>query len=356
MRKALQNILFVFNVLAVLSLLAAYVSVYIPPDHFWIPAFIGLSYPIILGVNVLFVGFWLIFRFRNTFLSLIAILIGFGFFTRFLQFSGENSDDTDIKILSYNVRSFTGDGDNRDKKENAEQIISMLDGQNADIICLQESRLRKNNIFNLAKTVNDLKNIKHYQFARSSNTFGSVTMTKFPIVNMGEIRFEESRNITIFTDMLIGKDTIRVYNLHLQSYHIEPKDYAVLENIDIQEEKNRAVYRKVGVLMKDAFERRAHQAKAIRKHIDECPYKVIVCGDFNDTPTSYSYHTISEDLSDAFVDSGKGFGRTYVGELPSFRIDYIMHSKSLKSYNFETLDFKFSDHLPIVCDLAMNDD
>lgn len=355
MKKALQSILIILNVLAVLGLLVAYVSVFIPPNKVWLPAFVGLAYPILLGINVLFIILWLIVRTRFAFLSLVAIIIGFGHFTRFFQWGGENSDDTDVKVLSYNVRSFAGDDEKRDKKENAAQIISMLAEQNADIICLQESRLRKNNIFNLAKTVSDLENIKHYQFARSSNTFGSVTMTRFPIINMGEIRFEESRNITIFTDMLIGNDTVRVYNLHLQSYHIEPKDYEALESIDIQEEKNREVYRKVGVKMKDAFERRAFQANEIRKHVDECPYKVIVCGDFNDTPTSYSYHVIGENLADAFVDSGKGFGRTYVGELPSFRIDFILHSKALKAYNFETLDFRFSDHLPIVCDLAMND-
>jgi endonuclease/exonuclease/phosphatase family metal-dependent hydrolase len=355
LRKVLIKILIILNILAVLALLASYISVYIPPNRAWIPAFIGLAYPFFLGINVLFIIIWLILRIRYALLSFMAIAVGFGFFNRFIQWRGKSSDATDVKVMSYNVQYFRGDGNNLDRKQNVEHIVSFLAEQNADIICLQESRLRRNDIFNLAKTVQDLKNIKHYQFARSSNTFGSVTMTRYPIIDMGEIRFEHSRNITIYTDMQIGEDTVRVYNIHLQSYHIEPKDYAVLENVEIQEEKNRKVFRKVAIQMKDAFERRALQANEVRKHINDCKYKVIVCGDFNDTPTSYSYHTISGDLSDAFVDSGKGIGRTYAGELPSFRIDYILHSKTIKSYNFETLDFKFSDHLPIVCDLAMND-
>ncbi len=354
MRKTLRSIVLILNVAAVLGLFTAYLSVYIPPDKCWMPAFIGLAYPFLLGINLLFILYWLLVRMRFALISLLAVLIGIGTFNRFFQFGGKSSENTEIKVLSYNVRHFSGDG-SANNKENARRIISFLEAQNADIICLQESRLRKNNIFNLSKTVKDLENIQHYQFASSSSTFGSVTMTKYPIIDMGEIRFEHSRNITIFTDMLIGTDTVRVYNVHLQSYHIDPKNYAVLENIELQEEKNREVFRKVAGQMKKAFEMRAVQVDEIREHIDNCRHKVIVCGDFNDTPVSYSYHKLSEGLVDAFVHSGHGVGRTYVGELPSFRIDYILHSKAFESFNFETLEFKNSDHLPITCDLAMAD-
>ena len=233
---------------------------------------------------------------------------------------------------------------------NAEKIITFLAEQNADIICLQESRLRRNDIFNLAKTVKELNSIQHYQFASSSSSFGSVTMTRYPIVDMGELRFDNSTNITIFTDVLIGEDTVRIYNLHLQSYQINPRNYDVLESLDIQNENNRRIFRKVAGQMKRAFELRAGQVEEIKRHIDACKYPVIVCGDFNDTPASYAYHILSENLNDAFVESGYGVGQTYNGELPSFRIDYLMHSNTLDAYNFETIDLDYSDHLPIVCD------
>ena len=352
MKKALRNILFFLNLLAVLGLLSVYVSVHIPPDKFWVPAFIGLAYPFLLGINLLFALFWLIIRWEYVLLSVAAIIIGLGSFSGFFQMGGKSAENSDVKVLSYNVKHFSGEG-TTGGKENAERIISFLEKSDADIICLQESRLRKNQVFNLSKTVKELKNIQHYQFASSSSTFGSVTMTRYPIVNMGEIRFEKSRNITIFTDMLIKGDTVRVYNLHLQSYQIDPKSIAALESIEIQEEKSREIFKKVAKQMKLAFIMRASQAREIRKHIDGCPYPVIVCGDFNDTPTSYSYRKIKDGLADAFVHSGHGVGRTYVGELSSFRIDYILHSKSLKSFNFETLDFKHSDHLPIVCDFVL---
>lgn len=354
MKKFLLYSILVLNIVAVAGLLSSYLSVYIPPNKIWVLAFVGLSYPYILALNFAFVILWLFLKWKYAFLSLLGILIGFQFIPRFFQFAGKKSNNTDIKILSYNVRHFSGDG-NEDSKANAEKIITFLEEQNADIICLQESRLRRNNIFNLAKTVKDLKNIQHYQFASSSSSFGSVTMTRYPIVDMGEIRFEKSTNITIFTDVKIENDTIRIYNLHLQSYQIAPENYSVIESLDLQEEKNRRVFRKVASQMKQAFSKRAAQVEEIRRHIESCPYPVIVCGDFNDTPTSYSYHVLSEDLKDAFVESGHGVGQTYAGQLPSFRIDYILHSPRLEAYNFETIDFVYSDHLPVTCDFILAD-
>jgi len=99
---------------------------------------------------------------------------------------------------------------------------------------------------------------------------------------------------------------------------------------------------------------RARQARIIRKHIDESPYHVIVCGDLNDTAASYSYRLLKKGMKDAFVSSGRGVGRTYVGILPSFRIDYIFYSQGFDSFNFQTHDFRQSDHLPVSCSLVKN--
>ncbi|MCD6355167.1 MAG: endonuclease/exonuclease/phosphatase family protein, partial [Prolixibacteraceae bacterium] len=194
--------------------------------------------------------------------------------------------------------------------------------------------------------------VNHYQYARSSTTYGSVTMTRFPIVNMGEIRFEGSRNITIYTDVLVQRDTIRIFNIHLQSYQINPDRYSVIESPGTDQEKDLEELREMGIKFKKAFQLRAAQVREIRKYIGSSPYPVIVCGDFNDTPASFSYRQLRQGLTDAFVASGKGIGRTYVGKLPSFRIDYIFHSKDFSSYNFQTYNFRMSDHLPISCDLV----
>ena len=292
------------------------------------------------------------FRSRYLLISLFSIIIGWGFVIRYVQLEGEKIEKGDVKVISYNVRYFIGDEDFT-QKENANRIVSFLEEQDADIICLQEARLRKNSIFNLPNTVKELSSIEHYQYARTSTTYGSVTMTRYPIINMGEIRFEESRNITIFTDVVIQKDTVRVFNVHLQSYQIDPDKYSIIDSLGVDQEKDLKEVREMGVKFKKAFQMRAVQVREIRKYIDESPYHVIVCGDFNDTPVSFSYQMLRGNLTDAFVSSGKGVGRTYIGKLPSFRIDNIFHDKKFESYNFKTYDFQLSDHLPISCELVI---
>ena len=89
--------------------------------------------------------------------------------------------------------------------------------------------------------------------------------------------------------------------------------------------------RAIGSRLKTAFTMRAEQAQIIANYIKDSPHPVIVMGDFNDTPQSYAYRKIKKGLNDSFRKSGRGFGNTYAGELPSFRIDYIMYGPPLLS-------------------------
>ncbi|SHF52766.1 Metal-dependent hydrolase, endonuclease/exonuclease/phosphatase family [Mariniphaga anaerophila] len=353
MRTLIKIIVLCLNLIAVVALLAAYLSGYVSPEKWWIPSFFGLAYLVVLGVNLFFIVFWLIVRPRYMLLSLLTILAGWGVFNRFIQFKGKHIEKGDIKILSYNVHHFGGNKQ-ISSQQTAAEIVSFLEEQSPDIICLQEARLRQNNIFNLAKTVEELSFINHYQYARTSSTFGSVTLSRFPIVNMDEIRFDNSRNITICTDVVIGNDTVRVFNVHLHSYGIDPKDYSIIDSgVSTEEELKDA--RKVGSKLKSGFMIRANQVETIRKMIDETPYPVVVCGDLNDVPASFSYQQIQQGLKDAFVCSGKGLGRTFINMRPFLRIDYIFHSPKFESFNYKTHNFRYSDHLPVSTELVRKD-
>lgn len=354
MKKALIKILFFFNLLAVIALLISYASVYISPDKLWVPALFGLAYPFLLFGNLVFVVLWLFFKPRNLLFSLAFVLLGWGYVGKYFQAKAETNDNTNLKVLSYNVGHFLGKNPKKVDK-NSQAIVSFLSEKNADIICLQETRIGWKNVFNLSEIVKKMESVKHYQYARSSNTYGMVTMTRYPIVNMKEVRFENSRNMAIYTDVLIDSDTVRIFNVHLQSYRIDPKKYSIIESHSLTDEDDIEEMKEMGTKFKLGFQLRAEQVREIRRLMDKTPYDIILCGDFNDTPTSFAYNQLSENLNDAFVGSGKGIGRTYVGKLPSFRIDYILHSDGFKSYNFETIDFHYSDHLPIVSDFVKTD-
>ncbi len=345
MRKLIKFILVCFNLLAALSLVIAYMSGYFSPEKMWIFSFFGLAYPFILLANVLFLIFWLIFKPRYALISLITILAGWNFVSRYYQLKGKSTEEEGIKILSYNVHHFRGTG-KLSEKETAVEISNFLKEQKPDIVCLQEVRLRKNTIFNLPKTVEEFDFINHYQYARSSSTFGSVTLSRYPIVNMREIRFENSRNITIYTDLLIGTDTVRVFNVHLHSYGIDPADYPIIDT-GVSTEEDLKEARELGSKLKKGFLMRSGQVEIIRKTIEETSYPVIVCGDLNEVPASFAYQQLKKGLKDAFVCSGKGTGQTYENKLPPLRIDYIFHSPFFASFDFITHDFKHSDHLPV---------
>lgn len=350
MRNAVKYLLTGLNAVAVLLLAAAYVSSYIPPDRWWLPVFMCFAYPFVLAINFMFVAFWLFTKPKYMVMSLAAIILGAGFLARCVQFRGKTTGEEGIRTMSFNVHHFEGNANTSPASASA-KIVDFLEEQNNDIICLQEVRLNRNNIFNLPQTVARLHNINHYQYARSSSSYGLVTMTRYPIVFMDEIRFEDTRNMAIYTDVVIEGDTVRIFNVHLQSYLIDPNDYSVIDSPDFRNENTMTELRELTVKIKTASEMRAGQVRKIREYIDKSPYKVIVCGDFNDTPYSYSYQKIRGRLKDAFVESGRGAGNTYTGKIPPFRIDYILHSSDFKAFNFKTTGFRISDHLPISCTL-----
>jgi endonuclease/exonuclease/phosphatase family metal-dependent hydrolase len=152
----------------------------------------------------------------------------------------------------------------------------------------------------------------------------------------------------------MNTDTVRIFNMHLQSMHFAKADYLFIENINDQgiNEMKRAGF-KIMRKMKIAYLLRAAQATEIKAEILKSPYPVIVCGDMNDVPNSYSYQTIGNNLQDAFAEKGRGVGRTFKFLSPTLRIDYIFHSKELELNQVQVIRPSLSDHHPVVADFQL---
>jgi endonuclease/exonuclease/phosphatase family metal-dependent hydrolase len=358
------KVLLLINAGFALLLLLSYLAPFLSPEHFWPMAFLGLVYPVLLLINLAFIGIWLIFKKMYFFLSLIVILLGFKHVGNLFQWNNTNKTlpeaGLNLKVLSYNVRNFDlynyGPGwtlnfSNRNK------IYNYLTEEDYDIVCFQEFVHDRKRQFKTLDTIPSFLRAKynHFEYTRSSkdvNFFGLATFSAFPIVNKGKILFQTGAgNLCIYTDIKIGYDTIRVYNLHFESIGLSEEDHMFVENminiVQGSEEQNFGEHgRRIIGRLRRAFIDRAAQAEAVTAHIRQCPYPVILAGDFNDTPSSYVYRQLSRQLKDAFK-SGKGMGRTYIGAIPSFRIDYLMHSEEFKAYNYLTGNQKYSDHYPI---------
>lgn len=350
-----RNASLTVNFFAVGFLLLSYLSVYINPMDFWGFSFFGLVYPILLLVNIGFVIFWALKRKKFFLISLIAILLGWFHFANTFQirFSGKEplNPANSFSFLSYNVRLFNYYKWIKDPGANV-QILEFLNNHNTDIICIQEYIFLPDNPVN--EHPEYIKLHERYSHIAYSNTklrrrnFGIATFSRYPIVKSGVLRFKNSNNISIYSDIKINNDTVRIYNNHLQSIEITGTLNHFMDSISYNSNRYRNLKSILGSI-KDAFIKRSLQLQILLEHIDKSPYPVIIAGDFNETPVSYTYRTLRKNFRDAFVTSGRGMGTTYITSIPYLRIDYILHHKSLGSYNFRKTPIVLSDHYPLKC-------
>jgi endonuclease/exonuclease/phosphatase family metal-dependent hydrolase len=353
------------NGLAVLVLLLTYLAPHLSPRNYWILALLAMTYPFQLLVHAGFLLYWGLFRRKRMLLSMGALILGWGHVGDHVQLSGRNAPASDpqgdgVKVMSFNVRVFdlydwTGNKVSRDA------IMDLIKREDAGILCLQEFFDAKNKpYFENRKELTRTHGLAHVHdnynvTTKRGHRFGIATFSKFPIVAKGQIRFaENANNQCIWSDIDLGHDTIRVYNAHLASYHFGDAEYRFLNDLDTDTPKDTLRRGGLRILkrLRRGFRLRASEVEGIAEHMRESPHPVVYCGDMNDVPMSYGYGLFRDRLEDAFVESGSGMGGTYIGRLPSFRIDHILHSPELESWSFTTHPEQLSDHRAISCFIA----
>lgn len=356
----LHFILWIFlfgNLLNSFALFAAYLSTHVSPSRFVYFSFFGLTYPIWLVISLIFILFWIFFRPKLVLVSILTLLLGFNHFRHFFTFNiSQEKLTNEIKVMSYNVHIFNlYDLENRIAKRN--EMFQFLKTEDAGVYCFQEFFHQDiENDFVTKDSLIDLLNTPYYHERYTHEMsdkryFGVATFSKYPIINKGEIAFDNDKNnFCIYSDVVHGQDTIRVFNAHIGSIRFQDDDYRFFnENSPDDMYRDEEAGQRILKRLKIGFEKRSAQAEEVAAEIAKSPYPVILCGDLNDTPVSYCYRQFSNLLEDAFVTSGNGIGTTYIGELPSNRIDYIFYSDRFESSQFKTHGITCSDHKPISC-------
>ncbi|MEJ8756440.1 endonuclease/exonuclease/phosphatase family protein [Pontibacter sp. H259] len=353
-----RKVWFILNTLVVLWVLLAILCLRVPPHEFWPAGFIALSLPGALLLNVLFLVYWLIKRTWLLVLPLAVLVLGWGYYNRLLAFNfgdKELEDAKTLQVLSYNVHVFNAYTDNDGSARDAStEMINWVGEHPADVYCLQEFYSnRGSSTYNTVSRIGNRYD-KHRYFSvsyvdRNKADIGIAIFSRYPIVNKGVIRFNESNtNRAVWADLNVKGDTVRVYSSHLQSMSIKSQDIentysAIGDEVSFKKEGRNLARR-----LKKGFIARSHQVEKLLEHINESPYPVIVCGDFNDLPTSYTYNQLARTLDNAFVEAGTGIGATYNGPLPFLRIDNQFYSEGLRAYDFTTHhEMGLSDHFPI---------
>lgn len=348
------------NLVVLAALIMALMAGRIAPSVNTFYAVFGLVYPIILIINLLMLIILTIMKSHWVWVNLFVLLFGLNNMMGNFQYSANPTADPEgetIQVVSYNVQQFNKGGKAFDRLTVKSDILNFLTKEDASIVCLQEYQSENRNLYEPLKQIKDSLHAGTYYYEsyynpRFNSLSGLVIFSKYVAINKGKLKFEGSRAFGIYTDLLIGEDTVRVFNIHLANIRLVPEDIEFVMNREKEKklgfrEHLSDIYQKLS----KAFVLREKQMAYLVELLQASPKNIILCGDFNDTPSSYVYHQLATYLNDCFTEKGTGTGRTYAGELPFLRIDYIMTSKQFETLSFERKTLRRSDHFPVTARL-----
>lgn len=342
----------------------------------WPFGFFPLAAFYLFIILALFIVFWLFVKRGWALISLIAILITIKPLRHIIPFRVSTDFDVmgktdDIRVMSWNVAQFNLLTD-KQKPEKRNDMLALINKYKPDIACFQEMvaadtlvnlnnpYYRKYSYYTVFEYSEKL-NFPHYYFGYNylnnflrGQHFGTIIFSRYPIINRQFLSFPpyDYNSDFQYADIVKDGDTIRIFNIHLQSLKFSEGNRAYIDYPTLESEQDIKRSKSVISKFKHGFLRRQAQVNNVKREIDKSPYPVILCGDFNDVPNSYAYQTIEEDLQNAFAEKGAGLGRTFTGISPTLRIDNIFASPSFSVNQFVRVPVELSDHFPIIADLG----
>jgi len=340
--------------MAFMLIFSCYGSIVAPMGKWPFASLSGLTFPIFFFLNFMFLILWLLTWKKGTLIPIAVILICIIPTLKYfpLHFhKAEKAQQPYLTIVSYNTEGF-GIDDNKDWTI-ANPVLNYTIGLDADLVFLQEV---PRSVIN--KTLNEKRITSQYPYiAIPDGVTTEACMSKYPILYNETINFENSSNSCLYLKILIDKDTLAVYNCHLQSNKLKEDQIAEYQTF-IKNPTDSTHYKASKQVIKRLLEsttQRAAQARMIadRAH-DETARYVIVCGDFNDTPLSYSYHLFDRFMHNTYAKSGSGMGITYHEHRLYYRIDHIFCSKNITPlYTWIDRTQKDSDHYPVISKIRL---
>lgn len=364
LRFLFQSFVLTIHLAIVILFLISAFSDKISPETSMLFAYMGLLFPIFCILNLGFTLYWLFMQeWRFIWIGLVALLLGWEQVKLFFPFHSPSNavpKENTIKLLTYNVMAF---GYKNHSEADPNPTIQYLTQSGADIICLQEyaedmrdKYLTKKKIFNALKDYPYRSVV--YLYRAGHLRMGNAIFSKYPIKKSEQIHYDSQYNGSALHLIQINDKKLALVNNHLESFKLTSEDRSRYSSFikdmgsDTFGDLKGALQQKLGT----AFKLRAKQARLVAQTCDSIKADyTIVCGDFNDTPISYAHHTIQRSLVDAFSESGRGMGISYNENCFWFRIDHILHSANMRSYNCKVDKVHYSDHYPMWCYLQLNE-
>jgi len=367
-RRFTKKFFIVCNIiLAVLFLLGCYAYLF-NPQPFWFLGLLTLGSFYLLVLLIIFLLFWLFIKPKWALLSFITMVLAYKPITnlvplRFTSSFEKKKDSASLRILSWNVEHFDI-LEHKTHPETKQQMMDLINEYQPDIACFQEMVGSDKNpqAINYVQGMMEKLDFDDYNYSYNpkldfdgDHHFGTIIFSKLPVINKQTISYypNDYNSIFQYIDILKGADTIRVFNIHLQSLKFSQSNLQYLDKLSVESETDIQKSKSIVSKLKTGFLKRKVQAERIREEVNKSPYPVIICGDFNDVPNSYAYHTIGKDMKNAFAEKGSGIGRTFSGISPTLRIDNIFVSPVFDVLQYTRIAKKLSDHFPVFADVEM---
>jgi endonuclease/exonuclease/phosphatase family metal-dependent hydrolase len=312
--------------------------------------------PFLLLLNAGLTCYWLLRRSWWFLFPVVAMLSHWNYMAASFQFRGksqsvtaERVDSATYRICTYNVHSFAYGI----SKVSVGMIGEYLAKQKVDLLCVQEFDYGKN--LSLKDIEKSFATLPHHAYCIQDTGLSMAIFSKYPILNIKRVRYGKDGCRTLFCDVKLGKDTVRLINCHLQTTNFNQTRFKNSPGLwfwNYQEQ----VYKTKHAIKVVAYNalRRNIQVRFLEKLIHESPYPVLLSGDFNSSPASYAYRSIEKNMTDGFKESGSGYLYTYNYLLHLFRIDFIFHSKGLVGTEYWSDKLDFSDHNPTVMTFGLS--
>jgi endonuclease/exonuclease/phosphatase family metal-dependent hydrolase len=349
------NFLRKLNLWVVFFTLLAYAAPFISPAKVSLFLFFGLAFPWLLLANVIFVLIWSVSRIRFWWFSAFTLLVGWMHLTAVFGINfwkntvGEVNAENKVRVLTYNTADFVMPY-HKDKLAGRNSLNNFFQQQNPEIICLQEGGdFNEGALQRIAAFFPFLLSYP-YQSRQVGNQ--AVIYSRFPIVGEGKLDGEKVGNGCNFADIQVGAKKVRVFSLHLTSSKVSGMADDLAKSGEISDDDSWLELGRMLKRVRSTGIKRTREAEFIASNIQQSPYPVIVCGDFNEIPVSYVYKTLSNNLSDAFREAAFGFSSTYNGKIPALKIDNILLSPTIEARNCKIHSVRYSDHFPMTADLV----
>lgn len=343
------------NVATIVIMFLVGFSDVLPPEKLGIFTNAGLTFPLFLLINLVFLLFWLLFRPKYATIPFVGFLVCFVPVRKYMPINvnGEAPSEC-IKVLSYNTWNF---GDQTEDSEGTNISLAYIQEQDADIVCLQEAMPTSRNVQQIDSLLKPL-----YAFQDTTMHPGGgnclMLLSKFPILSKEIIPYQSKGNMSVAYRLNIRDREVLLVNNHLETTGLsleERKQFKRLVVGKLEVDTAEHTSKLLVVKLAEATRKRASEAEAVASYLKHYgKMSKIVCGDFNDGPISYAHRTIANGLTDCFVSSGNGLGISYHHSGFFVRIDNILCSDDWEPYECKVDDkIAVSDHYPIICKLKM---